>query len=220
MKFMYYVVGGLIAIAGGVIAVTSFTDGFNLGLFALGVILLLFGLYVTRYHKVRSTYLADRKEKHEEIEQMVRHLEQARLEDLPTFEVPVQLQKNEACYLLAEVAWKEERKATHSRKYKGMGVSIKLMKGVYYRVGNIKTVPNTKTELTLIDSGTLYFTNKHLIFAGNKGNKVIPLNKVFDLTLYSDAITVQKETGKPASLFPTDGTPTQLMVAMIYKLIQ
>lgn len=218
MKLVNYLFGTLLLLSSIAMCIVATKQGLPAWIFAIFLLALAVAFF--KYPKKREAFLAEQKEKERETDQMCRHIEQARLEDMPTFEVSVQLQKNETCYFIAEVAWKEMRKSTTSRRYEGVGINIKIAKGVYYRVGNIKTVPNTSTELTTLDTGILYFTDKRLIFAGNKGNKVMPLNKIFDLTLYSDAITVQKDTGKPATLFPIDGTPTKLIVAMISKLMQ
>lgn len=46
------------------------------------------------------------------------------------------------------------------------GVSIRVMKGVYYRVGGFRGYPVEETKLTKIDEGILCITNKHIYFGG------------------------------------------------------
>jgi len=74
------------------------------------------------------------------------------------------------------------------------------MKGVRYRVGSIKPQRVTSEEWKHIDSGTLYLTNKRLIFTGRLRNSTINLTKILSFTPYSDAIEISKETGRPPFL--------------------
>lgn len=50
--------------------------------------------------------------------------------------------------------------------------------------------------MTPLDTGTLYLTNKRLLFNGLKRSASINLSKIIDFKLYSDAIAIEKETGK------------------------
>ncbi len=50
---------------------------------------------------------------------------------------------------------------------------------------------DTFKEVT--DSGTLYITNKRIIFVGTKKNVTYPLNKVVNFIKYRDAVQFQKE---------------------------
>jgi hypothetical protein len=47
-----------------------------------------------------------------------------------------------------------------------------------------------------IDSGSMYLTNKRLIFMGQKGNKTIPINKILDFKPFKNGVDIQKDSGK------------------------
>jgi hypothetical protein len=58
--------------------------------------------------------------------------------------------------------------------------------------------------MTLIDKGTLYLTNKRLILTGAKKNANIRLDKILNISPYSDGVEIDKETGKKPVLQFTD----------------
>jgi len=73
------------------------------------------------------------------------------------------------------------------------GFSFRVMKGVYYRTGGMKGHPVEHSSMELQGSGTLYITNKHLIFYSNNKGVKIPYNKMVGITPYSDGIEVLKD---------------------------
>jgi hypothetical protein len=95
------------------------------------------------------------------------------------------------------------------RQYVGRshGVSIRIMKGVYYRTGSFRGHPIETTERAYIDSGILAITDKHLYFAGSSKSFRIPYTKIVSITPYSDGVTVQRDamTAKPQTFLTHDG---------------
>jgi NAD-dependent DNA ligase len=61
-------------------------------------------------------------------------------------------------------------------------------------VGDIYAL--TEEQLLQIDSGSLYITNKRIIFVGSKKNANIQLSKVLSVTPYSDGVGIEKDSGK------------------------
>jgi hypothetical protein len=116
--------------------------------------------------------------------------------ELSPITVDISLQKNEECYFTTSVRWHELRTETTRYNYGGPTASIKIMKGVYYRVGSVNVQPIKRDILRQIDLGTLYLTNKRIIFVGSKKNSNIRLDKVLFFTPYSDGIEIGKDTGK------------------------
>jgi hypothetical protein len=103
------------------------------------------------------------------------------LENLPLQPVTSngQLQKSEQCYFEAkQVKWLETRSA-------GRGYS----------------------QLEQVNSGTLYLTNKRLVFEGNTKNSTLPYGRIRNITQHSEGIEIQKDKGKnPILNFSTDTT--------------
>jgi hypothetical protein len=79
-------------------------------------------------------------------------------------------------------------------------VSVRICKGVRYRVGSVSAQRITRDELVEIDRGTMYVTNKRLIFDGARKNTTIRLLAILSFTPCSDGLVLEKATGKPIQL--------------------
>lgn len=101
------------------------------------------------------------------------------------------------------------------------GFSIRITKGVYYRVGGFRGHPVSKTELTLIDEGILCITNKNIYFGGKEKSFRINYNKIVSFTPYSDGIGIQRDSAnaKPEVFITDDGWFTyNLLVNLANKV--
>jgi len=74
------------------------------------------------------------------------------------------------------------------------------MKGVRWRVGSFAPTRVTRDELALIDAGTLYITNKRVIFQGGKKNSAIRLVALIAFQPYSDGLVLEKASGRSPHL--------------------
>jgi hypothetical protein len=91
------------------------------------------------------------------------------------------------------VHWHELRSAGRGNTYSSYSPALKAAKAFYLQSGS----NNTSSQiLKLIDTGTLYLTNKRIIFAGDKKTSNIKIDKILELTPYSDGVAIRKETGK------------------------
>ncbi len=68
------------------------------------------------------------------------------------------------------------------------GVSVKIMKGVYYRTSAFKGRPVETSSLDLMDVGKLGITTKYIYFVGSKKSFRVPYKKVVNFVPYSDGI--------------------------------
>jgi hypothetical protein len=116
--------------------------------------------------------------------------------EIPEINVTLSLEKNEKCYFHTDSEWYEMRTVTQRVNYSGTSASIKIMKGVRYRVGSIKPQITTSEQLKQIDYGTIYLTNKRIILIGQHKNSNIKLQKVLSFTPYSDGVEISKDTGR------------------------
>ncbi|WP_231556583.1 MULTISPECIES: hypothetical protein [unclassified Thermotoga] len=113
--------------------------------------------------------------------------------------VPVILGKSEVpVWVFRSVENYEMRKR---KEYAGgySGLSIRIARGVYYRVGGFKGTPVEKTELTHVDKGTLVLTSKNLYFVGQTRSYKIPYEKIISVIPYKEGIMVYQDakTKKP-----------------------
>lgn len=81
------------------------------------------------------------------------------------------------------------------RQYSGRrnGWSFRVMKGVTYHTGGTNMKPIVHTYMENKGIGTLYITNKHLIYQGATAAQKIPFNKLIGVTPYSDGIEVHRD---------------------------
>ena len=114
--------------------------------------------------------------------------------ELPEIKTDIPMQKAEQCYFEAlNINWYELRSRVN---YNSHTASFRTAKDFYLQSGPYKPKHNSSGEVTLIDNGALYLTNKRILFMGNKKNSIIRLDKILNLTPYIDAIGIGKETGK------------------------
>ena len=87
------------------------------------------------------------------------------------------------------------------------GVSIKLMKGVYYRKSSFRGKPVQTLKTVPVGNGTLALTNKHLYFSSTNKNFRVRLDRVVTVTPYEDGIGIQKDgvSSKPMIFSNIDG---------------
>jgi hypothetical protein len=116
--------------------------------------------------------------------------------ELPEYDVQIVLQAKEKCHLHYGAKWHEYRKVTRRIRYGGPTLRIKIMKGVYWRAGDIAVQSISEDVLTQIDSGVVFITNKRILFKGNMKSLSFNLNKIIDYVPYKNGIEIQRSTGK------------------------
>lgn len=87
------------------------------------------------------------------------------------------------------------------------GLSIRVMTGVYYRVGAFKGSPVTHQERVKIGTGSLYVTDKNLYFAGSTKSFRVPYSKIVAFDQFSDGIGIMRDaaSAKPQIFVTHDG---------------
>ena len=89
--------------------------------------------------------------------------------------------KNEILHWASEAELVKLKSVTTRINYGGLHASLKICKGLSYRIGSI-TPQFSKTEvLTLVDSGTFWITNQRLGFIGDRKNFSFPYNKLLSI---------------------------------------
>jgi hypothetical protein len=121
--------------------------------------------------------------------------------DLPVIHPNIVLQKTEVCHMITQrVNWYELRSVRQRTSYSGYSTSFRIAKGFYLRSGSYSSQSYSVDAMTLIDTGTLYLTNKRIIFDGTKRNSNIRIDKILNFTPYTDGVEIGKETGKSPTL--------------------
>ena len=88
------------------------------------------------------------------------------------------------------------------------GVSVRLMKGVYYRTGASKGQSFRTEYVSEEGSGCLLITNRNVLFVGRGKGVKLPFRKILSVQLYSDAIELHRDGAnvKPV-VFKIDDPP-------------
>ena len=82
---------------------------------------------------------------------------------------------------------KREMVGSHS------GFSFRVMKGVTYRTGGFKGHPVETSYMENMGLGSLYITNKNIIFMGQTRSIKVPYSKIIGINPYSDGMEVQRD---------------------------
>jgi hypothetical protein len=132
--------------------------------------------------------------------------------ELPALGVPINLQRGEICHAVADTVWMEMRTRTDRINYGGPVASIRICKGLRYRVGSVRVQRITREELTEVDRGRLYLTNKRVIFDGGKKNTAIRLSALLSFTPFADGVVLEKSSGRAPHLLLTGDVEVFLAV--------
>ncbi|MBE8726196.1 hypothetical protein [Flavobacterium hungaricum] len=116
--------------------------------------------------------------------------------DLQTIEADILIQKSETCYFRANsVKWYEFKSLR--QKPTNYISNFKVLKEFYLNL-NSQGANNNNPYIKYVDSGSLYLTNKRIIFIGRNKNINIRFEKILRLTPQLDGIEVEKDTIKSA----------------------
>jgi len=122
-------------------------------------------------------------------------------------QLPFNFQKGEhLVWLFPDVKYYEVRTR---RTYVGgyQGASIRVARGVYYRLGGFRGTPIDSPGTVHADTGAFAVTDTHLYFAGQAKSFRIRYDKIVSFTPYSDGIGLQRDavTAKPQAFLTGHG---------------
>lgn len=104
------------------------------------------------------------------------------------------LEAGETCHWEESARLLEERTR---RSYVGgsQGVSIRLARGVYYRVGAFAGQAIDTTELTDAGPGTLHITDRRICFTGERA-VAVPYKKIISIAAFADGLKIHRTGAK------------------------
>ena len=108
-------------------------------------------------------------------------------------DLPFNLQKGESLVWAFPSTSLYEVRAHRSFEGGSQGVSVRIARGVYYRVGAFKGHPVERISTDLADVGTLGVTDRSLYFAGAKKGLRVPYRKITSFTPYTDGLGIQRD---------------------------
>jgi hypothetical protein len=133
---------------------------------------------------------------------------------------PVNLQKGGQIVWLFSASKYLEDKTRRQYVGRSAGVSVRVMKGVYYRTGAFRGHTVEHTERVHVDTGWVFVTNKNIYFAGPKKSLRLPYDKIVSFQPFSDGVGVMRDaaTAKLQAFITGDGWFTYNLVSNLAKL--
>lgn len=121
--------------------------------------------------------------------------------DIPELATTLALQREEVAYFQAECEWKELQRGTRRQSSEAPSGGLPIVPGARFRVGPVVASVQRGDLLTHVDSGQLCMTGKRLLFVGASRASSIPFSKVTGFEVFSDALLVERDTGRSPYLF-------------------
>lgn len=120
---------------------------------------------------------------------------------LPTRDCPIILKRaEEAVLVLPNITFKEPH-AVRTSVGGYAGPTIRIAKGISFRLGGGTSRSVSHDEIKTIDKGTLTITNKRLIFTGSMKTLNYNLSKILSITDFKDGIGIQRDNKQKTEYF-------------------
>lgn len=94
-----------------------------------------------------------------------------------------------------------EQKVKREFRGRSHGVSFRVMKGVYYRVGEFRGAPIETTQMLSVGRGVLVLTDKTIYYNCQQKSLKIPYKKLISIEPYSDGVGFQKDGASSKPFF-------------------
>ena len=109
------------------------------------------------------------------------------------YPAPILLGKDEVVLWCYDGVTMYQEKVKHEMVGSHSGFSFRIVKGVTYRTGGFKGHPVEHSYMENAGTGSLYITNKHIIFHSSMRSVKIPYKKIIGLNPYQDGMGVQQD---------------------------
>ena len=119
---------------------------------------------------------------------------------------------DEILHYRSYAALRKLKRITKSVQYGGFTASVKITRGLRYRVGNIKVGRTTTDVLTIEDHGMFYITNLRIGHFGQHKQFAVPFEKISSLELRSDGLYIFKEGKEQPYIVTTDDYEVPLAI--------
>jgi hypothetical protein len=107
------------------------------------------------------------------------------------------------------------------RKFEGRsrGISVRVVSGVYVRLGAFSGEPVITSESVHVDTGILVLGSRNLYFVGPSKSLRVPYAKIVSLTRYSDGVGLHREaaSAKPQAFKTGDGWAAYNLLAALCR---
>lgn len=141
--------------------------------------------------------------------------------NLPVVELPgVALRGGEQAHAAVRASLLEERVIRKTYQGGSKGVSIRIARGVSYRVGSHRGHIKTETGIVPVSTGLLALTSRRVVFHGDRKSINATWSKVGSAELFKDGVIISLSTrGEPARLSFDDGSDGEVFGAVFNRLL-
>ena len=108
-------------------------------------------------------------------------------------EVNILFKNKEVLHFSSSAQMMKKKRVTRKVSYSGPVASIKICKGLRYRIGSVHVSRSVEEFWTVEDTGTFWISNMRIGFIGDTKNFVFPLAKLLSLTDGESGLNIFKE---------------------------
>lgn len=123
---------------------------------------------------------------------------------LPTVKTGLGLLRGETAHVVADCEAFEDRDRIVGVSYAGLTLSLPIVSGVRFRVGQFGVNRQTLRYAHRLGRGDLTVTSERLIFRSPERAITARLTSIIDIIAYNDGVTVQRTQGKPITFVLDD----------------
>lgn len=113
--------------------------------------------------------------------------------EFPIIRASVQLRDDELCHFAAAARWLESRSRPFAASPYGLDATVRVERGMAYRVGALRPRRLTVDELSEVDTGTLYLTSQRVIFQGADHSFAQGLESLRSVDVFADGIALERD---------------------------
>lgn len=120
--------------------------------------------------------------------------------------LPFRLLKSESLYWVFDGVQYYQEQDQRQPKGRSVGLSFRLMRGLWLRTGLFRGKTQVKEVNVHIDTGQLGITSKHIYFAGPETSFRVRHERIVSITPYSDGFGIVRDTAiaKPETFLVGD----------------
>lgn len=147
-----------------------------------------------------------------------RQLRQLQQGYLPKLSIPgLVLKANEVAHFIIEAGLLEERVVKRGYQGGSAGVSIRVAKGVSFRVGQQKGRMVSETGIVEVDTGSFVVTSQRVMFVGGKKSFSYPFSQLIGYQVFTNGIDISSSKGVTRNLsFKRSYDPDMLELILMH----
>lgn len=114
---------------------------------------------------------------------------------LPVVDADIFLASGEICHWSSRSELQQLKRVTVGLNYGGPVANIRIMRGLSWRMASYRGSPQTEIQLVSLGEGTLYITNRRVVFNGDLKSLNIKLERIIDIHGFKDSVKLDLPTG-------------------------